>query len=115
MLLSLLIFFFGSPSPKEITKPIKLSSVISNFVYTTELNMILKQRTGLEDQTGKCNKGNPKITEDIWPDSSSAKPDLLLVAYCKLNIWTECSAVNKMWEKELILVWDVLTGILHVT
>lgn len=115
MLLSLLIFFFGSPSPKEITKPIKLSSVISNFVYTTELNMILKQRTGLEDQTGKCNKGNPQITEDIWPDSSSAKPDLLLVAYCKLNKWTKCSAVNKMWEKEPILVWDVLTGILHVT
>lgn len=82
--------------------------------------MILKQRTGLKHQTSKCNKGNPQVTGNVWPDSWSAKPDLVLVAYCKVNMWKKCSAVNKIGGgggggKELILVWDVLTGILHLT
>lgn len=65
--------------------------------------MMLKQRPGLKHQTGKCNKGNPQIAENIWPDSWSAIPDLVVVAYCKLdmwNMWTKCSAVNNNGEKK---------------
>ena len=63
-----------------------------------ELKMILKWRTGLKHQTGKCKEGNAQITENIWPDGWSAKTDLVFVAYCKLNIWNmwqKCSAVTK--------------------
>lgn len=47
----------------------------------------LKWRTGLKHQTGKCEEGNPQIIENIWFGNWSAKPDLVVVVYCKLNIW----------------------------
>lgn len=43
----------------------------------------LKWRTGLKHQTGKCEEGNPQIIENIWFGNGSAKPDLVVVVYCK--------------------------------
>lgn len=116
MLLSLLIFFW-IPFPKRHKK--NLSSVISNFVYTTELNVILKQRTGLKPQTGKCHKGNSQILENVWPDSWSAKPTWWLEHFINwiCGICGQNAVLLTMGRagKGLILVWDVLTGILHLT
>lgn len=72
-----------------------------------EFKMILKWRTGLKHQTGKCKEGNPQIIENICPGSWSAKTDLVIVIYCKLNIWNiwqKCSAVTKMKKMKLILI-----------
>lgn len=53
--------------------------MISNFVYTTELNMILKQRTGLKHQE----------THRYWeylPWQLVSKTNLVVGAYYKLNM-----------------------------